>query len=136
MAPALPDLVSGRVQAAFCDVPTAVNFLNTAPFNVLAVTPPTRLARFPDVPTLKELGIRCHEVTWQALVAPAGTPTPVIERLGSVVTAALGTDAGRQALESLDLTVDARPGRPDDPFLADLIDEWRGWVRDAAIQPE
>lgn len=136
MAPALPDFIAGRVSAAFCDVPTALQFLNSTPLNVLAVTTAARNRAFPQAPTLKELGYRCYEVTWQALVAPAGTPAPVIGRLSQAVVAALRTDAGRAALESLNLTVDARAGGPADPFLADLVEEWRGWVREAGIQPE
>ncbi|WP_424813185.1 Bug family tripartite tricarboxylate transporter substrate binding protein [Roseococcus sp. YIM B11640] len=136
MAPAMPDFIAGRISAAFCDVPTALQFLNSTPLNVLAVTKREREPAFPQAPTLHELGYRCYEVTWQALVAPRGTPAAVIERLSTAVVAALRTSAGRDALESLNLNIEARAGSPDDPFLADLLEEWRGWVQQAGIRPE
>ena len=64
-----------------------------------AVTTPQRSADLPDVPTMAESGLPDLQIiTWNGLVAPAGTPEPIIQRLYQAFSSAIGTERVRQAL--------------------------------------
>ncbi len=89
-APALTDLLGGRVQMAFDGYPSVGQYVRNGSLRALAVALPARSAVLPDVPTLREAGVPDHDVVaWSALLAPAGTPAPVIARLNAATAAAL-----------------------------------------------
>jgi tripartite-type tricarboxylate transporter receptor subunit TctC len=80
--PALIDLLAGRVSVMTSTMPPALPHIKSAKVRVLAVTSSKRSAALPDVPTVAESGVPGYEaIAWQALLAPAGTPRPVIQRL-------------------------------------------------------
>ena len=83
-SPALSDLLGGRVPMMFINLATAGPHLKTGALKVLAVSGDKRIAALPDVPTIAEAGVPGYEVWgWQGMVAPAGTPQAVLERLRS-----------------------------------------------------
>ncbi|MBS7813677.1 Bug family tripartite tricarboxylate transporter substrate binding protein [Roseococcus pinisoli] len=133
MSHAILDLTAGRLGAMFCDIPSAVALSRGSPVNFLAVTTKERHPALRDTPTLAELGYSCFDVTWQALVAPAGTPAPILRRLGEEVVAAIGTPEGRRRIEELGLSASPRVATENDTFLADLYAEWTQWVRQSRI---
>jgi tripartite-type tricarboxylate transporter receptor subunit TctC len=133
MSQAILDLNAGRITAMFCDIPSAVALTRATPANFLAVTTKQRHPALPDTPTLAELGYSCFDVTWQALVAPVGTPAPILHRLGDEVVAAVATPEGRRRIEELGLSASPRAVVENDTFLADLYREWAGWVRRSRI---
>lgn len=89
-APALQDMIGGRVDAV-CDLSTtAVPQIRAGNIRAVAVTTRERLAVLPDVPTMQELGLEGFDlVLWNGLFAPAGTPRPVVERLNAVLNEVL-----------------------------------------------
>ena len=89
-APALTDLIGGRLQMTFDGYPSVGQYVQNGTFRALAVAMPKRSSVLPDVPTLKEAGVPGYDVVaWSALLAPAGTPKPVIARLNAAVNKAL-----------------------------------------------
>ena len=84
------DLISGQVQVSFQTLPSVGNHVKSGQIKALAVTSPTRSSLFPDVPTAAESGLKNLEVSaWYSIVAPAGTPRPVIDRLNKAFNEAL-----------------------------------------------
>jgi tripartite-type tricarboxylate transporter receptor subunit TctC len=91
-APAVTDLVAGRVQMMFDLHTTFTAFLASGKVKALAVSAPKRLGRLPDVPTSAEAGLPGFEFSvWFALFAPRGLPNDVLARLNAEVQKALAT---------------------------------------------
>jgi len=89
-AAALSALLGGQLNFMFDTVITAVPHLRGGRLRGIGVTGPRRASSLPEVPTLDELGLKGFELTqWQAVVAPAGTPRPVVELLYREVAKAL-----------------------------------------------
>ncbi|WP_439596754.1 Bug family tripartite tricarboxylate transporter substrate binding protein [Falsiroseomonas sp.] len=96
---ALPDLVGGKIEALFGDVSALLPLVETGRVRALAVTADARLPLAPAIPTTAELGYPALVVrNFQALLAPAGTPPAILERLSSALAEALTDDQVRGAL--------------------------------------
>ena len=101
-APAMADLVSGHIAAMFASLPDALPFAQSGQVRLLAVSSGARLSKLPDVPTVIELGIPQYKMlTWHGLVAPAGTPPQIVDRLAQEITLALKDPANLARLGSL-----------------------------------
>lgn len=86
--PMLTELVSGRIELAMDNIPSALNFIREGQIRALAVTSAARSPVLPDVPTLQEAGIADFDaVSWFGIQAPARTPAPVVARLGREIDA-------------------------------------------------
>jgi len=80
--PALPDLLAGRVQVIFEPMPTMLPHVRAGRMKALGVTTATRSSAAPDIPTIAEQGLAGSDVVlWYGMVAPAGTPRPVVQKL-------------------------------------------------------
>jgi tripartite-type tricarboxylate transporter receptor subunit TctC len=88
--PATADAVSGQVQVTFASVASVLRFVQAGRLRALAVTSRERSAQLPEVPTAIESGLADVELTsWYGLLAPAGTPSEVINKVGTDVAAVL-----------------------------------------------
>jgi tripartite-type tricarboxylate transporter receptor subunit TctC len=88
--PALTDLLGGHVAIYFSSLPPAIGLVKEGKLRALAVTGPSRSPIFPDLPTVAEAGLPGYEaVLHYGIVAPAGTPAPIIEKLNKALRAAL-----------------------------------------------
>ena len=88
----IQDMLRGDVQASFINVGSAAGMVQTGRFTPLAMVNHTRLADYPNVPTMKELGYPdVGTIAWNALFAPAATPKPVLNALYAVVAKALAS---------------------------------------------
>ena len=88
--PATADAVSGQVQVTFASVASVLRFVQAGRLRALAVTSRARSRELPDTPTAIEAGVPDVELTsWYGLLAPAGTPTAVIEKIAADVAAVL-----------------------------------------------
>ena len=95
----LPAMFAGDIHAMFDTLPLALPHIQAGKLRALAVTTLQRVPQLPDVPTLKELGLVEDEVvTWYAVIAPAGTPQPIVDRLYKEYTAAAGTPEVKKML--------------------------------------
>jgi tripartite-type tricarboxylate transporter receptor subunit TctC len=94
-----------EVQAAFQGIATVHSLVKANRLKLIAVCTPKRLSQFPDVPTVSESGLSGYEFnSWFALMAPAGTPLPIAQRLHQEVVKALGDAAVREQLMAQGLT--------------------------------
>ena len=97
--PAVVDLIAGQVSVMFDTVTSALPHIKSGRTRPLAVTTATRSSALPEVPTLAEAGVPNIDVgTWFGLLAPAGTPAPIIERWNREVVAILADPAVRRQL--------------------------------------
>ncbi|MFT8245596.1 Bug family tripartite tricarboxylate transporter substrate binding protein [Roseomonas sp. BN140053] len=130
VTPALTDLLAGRIQATFCHLAAALGFLQNGDLRALAVTPATRLPAIPDVPTFKELGFPgMEDAAWLGLVAPAGLPEPVAERLSRETVEVVRSEEGRKRIEALFLFPDPRPYDALRGYVAAEVERWGPIVR-------
>ena len=85
------DLVSGQVQLVFDAMPASIGNIRAGKLKVLALTGKARHPRFPDVPTFAEAGLPEYSpAAWLGVVAPAGTPKPIIDKLSAAMRQAAG----------------------------------------------
>ncbi|WP_025136401.1 MULTISPECIES: tripartite tricarboxylate transporter substrate binding protein BugE [Achromobacter] len=88
--PALNDVIAGQVNAQFDNLPSSMPHIQAGKLRALAVAAPSRLPTLPDVPTFKEGGLpEMDNMAWYGLVAPAGTPQAVIDRIHDATVKAL-----------------------------------------------
>ena len=85
-AQALTDLMGGQVQVYMSSIPTALSHIKGGKLRAIAVTSPKRAPSLPDVPTISEAGYKGFDAnTWFGLVAPAGTPAPIVSKINAEV---------------------------------------------------
>src|SRR5580692_865272 len=135
--PALTDLLGGHIPMAFAPIPAAHANVSAGLLRALAVTSVTRSILLPDVPTMSEAGLPGFDASlYYGLVAPAGTPRPVIDRLNQALRDALASDEVKKQL-GLDGT-EITPGTPQD--YADFIDKderkWSQLVKTSGVEQE
>lgn len=108
-APMDTDLMGGQIAWAFDATPTAMPLAKAGKLRALGAGMAQRLPAMPDLPTLQEQGLPGFECyTWNAFLAPAGTPQPIIEKLNGAVNKALADHAVSSALEKAG--IDPTPG--------------------------
>jgi tripartite-type tricarboxylate transporter receptor subunit TctC len=90
-APLMQDLIAGNVKVAFSTLPVALPQAQVGTIRIIAVAEKTRLPELPETPTIEETVPGVVNVGWNGLLAPAGTPTPIIDKLNAVTVAALKT---------------------------------------------
>lgn len=125
--PALQDLIGGHISVAFAPIPATYANAKSGTMRMLAVTSLTRSTLAPEVPTIAEQGVPDFEAVLRyALVAPAGTPRPIIDKLNRALNTALAGDEVRKrlALEGAEPV----PGTPEQ-YAADLDKEVTLWAK-------
>ncbi len=96
---ALTDTLGGQVQSFMSSVPSALSQIKAGRLRAIAVSSATRARELPEVPTIAEAGYKGFEAsTWYGLLAPAGTPAPIIARLNAEVNRVLKTPEVRERL--------------------------------------
>ena len=136
-APATTDLLAGQVDMMFEGGVSSLPHVRAGKLRALATTTARRAEAMPQLPTMAEAGMPDFEVTpWFGLVAPAGTPRPVIERLNREVHALLRSPALAEKFAAAGIEI--TPSSPEE--LGERIRRdlpyWTRVMRDAGIQPE
>jgi tripartite-type tricarboxylate transporter receptor subunit TctC len=135
--PALNDLLGGHVTMMFATLPSAIGIVQGGKVRALAVTGAKRSAVFPGLPTIAEAGLAGYEAELHyGLVAPAGTPRPIIERLNAALRASLEDPTLRERLAREGAV--PLPSTPEE-YAADIDAEEKKWgkiVRDAGVKAE
>ena len=89
-APALADLLGGQLSFMFDTVITSVPHIRSAKLRAFAVSSAKRASSLPEVPTMQEAGVKGFDVSqWQGVLAPAGTPRPIVDRLNAEIVKAM-----------------------------------------------
>ncbi len=135
--PALTDVMAGFVEVMFENLPSALPFINAGKLKVLAVTGKDRSPVLKTVPTLAESGFPGFDmVSWQALVAPANTPKPVIDKLNAEVARVLRTPEMKEKMIGLGTEVVANTPEQFAQYLREEMAKWSKIVKDAGIKLE
>jgi tripartite-type tricarboxylate transporter receptor subunit TctC len=125
--PAIAGLLGGEVQLMFANLTDIGSQLKSGKVKPLAVTTGKRAPSLPDLPTLSESGLQGFEITsWFGLLAPAGTPAPVVARLNAETNKVLARTDIRDALGALGL--ETSPGTPEQ-FAAHIKSEIAKFTR-------
>ncbi|HJY79047.1 MAG TPA: tripartite tricarboxylate transporter substrate binding protein [Burkholderiales bacterium] len=135
--PAVNDLVGGQVQLAIVGIPPVLPHIKQGRLRALGVTGKTRSPELPDVPTVDEAGVPGYVVNlWYGLLAPAGTPAPILTRLAAEVTRIVHAPEMRDKLAA----AGAEPGggTPEDYAAVIRADTvlWTRVIREAGIKGE
>lgn len=100
-APALVDLLGGRLSMMFDTIAQQTQNIAAGKVHALAVTGTRRSSLLPNVPTAQEAGLKGYDVTiWYGVLAPKGTPAPVIDRLNREMVAVMSTDDMKKRMEA------------------------------------
>ena len=119
------DLLGNHVPVAFGVLPPALGNLQAGTLRAIAMLSPTRFSLLPDVPTASESGLPGFEsVLHYGLLAPAGTPRPIIDRLNKELRALVNTDAVKQRIQTEG--GDPLTSTPDE-YAKDIDSEERKW---------
>ncbi len=135
--PAITDLVSGRVQIVFADVPSIIPAYKGGKARVLAVSGTRRSPLVPEAPTIAEAGVAGYEyATWYAFVAPAATPRDLVDKLNAAIVAVMAAPEMRQRM--LGLGLEGRSSRPEyvTQLIKDEIVRWGPIVKAAGIKQQ
>jgi len=135
-APALVDLMSGRVQLMFDNVPTSLEFIRASKLRPLAVTTTARSEVLSDLPTVADFVPGYEASAWYGVVAPKGTPVEVIDTLNGAINAMLADPTAKARFN--DLGASPLPGSPADfgRLIADETEKWGNVIKFAGIKPE
>jgi tripartite-type tricarboxylate transporter receptor subunit TctC len=126
-APALADLVGGQVQLMFDNLPSSLAQIKAGKLRAIAVTSAQRSPVLPNIPTIAESGLPGFEATsWFGVLAPAGTPPAIINRLNAEIDKWLQSQEGKDEL----LTQGALPaGGTPEQFAAYIKSETEKWAK-------
>lgn len=136
-APALTEVLAGRVDFMFSDIPAASPLLASGLLRALAVTSKTRSKVMPNLPTMEELGVKDYDLSgWIAFFAPANTPRPVVERLNIELTKVL--QMPDVVAKFVDLGGETGPMTLPEiaKWVQGEVTTWTRLVKEAGIQPE
>jgi tripartite-type tricarboxylate transporter receptor subunit TctC len=135
--PALVDVFGGHVTAMFATLPSAISLIKSGKLRALAVTGLHRSDVLPDVPTGLEAGIPGLVVTtWNGVLAPAGTPSEVVERLHQVLAAAVADPALKQTFGALGAETELISPEQFTIRIRDDFDRWSGVIKQAGISAQ
>ncbi|MEA2979764.1 MAG: hypothetical protein QOF09_1587 [Alphaproteobacteria bacterium] len=109
--PALNDVIAGHIQVLFSDAPPALPQIAGGKVRALAVTTGKRIPAAPDIPPIGETLKGFDSAPWQMLMAPAGTPGPIIDKLHQELVAYIASAEGNKKLLEMGLV----PGAPTSP---------------------
>lgn len=136
-APAMTDLMAGQVELMFATSATALANLKSGRAKALMLASPTRISALPDVPTAKEAGVADFEVaSTYAVLAPAGTPAPVVQRLNAAMGKILQSPDVRARFQTLGVEVMGSTPEEASKRLTAEAGKWGKAIKDANIKPE
>ena len=133
--PAAPDLAGGQVQFMFDAIAGHQAFIKSGRTKALAVTSPARLTAFPDIPTMKEVGLaRVDGTVWYGLLAPAGTPKLIIQKLNAESSRVLAMQEVKDKLTFAG--IDTAGGTPEEfgRFIRAEFEKWGPVVKAAGVK--
>jgi len=100
--PMLNDLLGGQIKVGFDNLPSSAGHIESGSLRALAVTTRERWPTFKDVPTIAESGVTGYEVSaWFGILAPAGTPQDIVQKLNQSIASALAEDDTTERLEGM-----------------------------------
>jgi tripartite-type tricarboxylate transporter receptor subunit TctC len=135
--PAVAAVLGGEVSLMFANITDITPHMKSGKFKVLAVTVPKRSSMLPDVPTIAEAALPGFEIrSWFGLLAPAGTPKPIIDRLNAETVKVLNRSDVKSTLKASGL--EAMPGTPEQfaAYIRSEIERFTKIAKAAGIKAE
>ncbi|MEY3380398.1 MAG: hypothetical protein RL468_996 [Pseudomonadota bacterium] len=134
---ATTDLIAGVVESSFAGVTNVLPHLPTGKLRALAVTTAKRAPQLPEVPTLQEAGIAGYDASnWLALLAPAGTPREIVQRLNSEIVKLMALPDVQKALFDAGVQVSLSSPETLTKLMQEESAKWGKVVKDAGIRLE
>ena len=140
LAPAMQDLLAGRIDYLCPTITTAMPQLEAHKIQAPAVLGAKRSAAFPDIPTAQEQGIKDFDAnSWNAIFMPKATPTPIVAKLNADVIAAMGRPEVQARLKQLGASLPL-PAERTPQYLQALVEReiktWGAAIKAAGITPD
>ncbi len=134
---ATTDVVAGVVESSFAGVPNALSQVPNGRLNALAVTSAKRIPQLPNVPTMQEAGVPGYDATiWLALLAPAGTPAPIVNKLNAEVAKIMNTAETNKAMFEAGVEVSLSTPEALTQLMTSEMSKWGKVVKEAGIKLE
>ncbi len=131
-SPAITDLIGGQIDFMFTTIPGVLPHVKAGTLRALAVTSPERSPAMPDVPTMAESGLPGFQaVSWHGVVAPAGTPPEVVNKLNAALSGALAAPAVKQRLMEEGAAASTLNTAAFGTFIQSEIAAWAKAVKDS-----
>ena len=134
---AMQDVLAGNVHLVFIGIPAAAPHIKAGKLRALAVVAPQRSSALPDVPTVAEAGLRDFEVTtWYGVLAPAGTPRNVVNRLNGELVKIMHSPELREKLAATG--TDPFTSTPEEfaAYIKREIAKWGEVIRKAGVKAD
>jgi tripartite-type tricarboxylate transporter receptor subunit TctC len=137
VGPMLTDLISGQLSMGINGAPAVMGHVNSGRLRALAVTGSKRLPSLPQIPTLDEAGVKGFDASgWYGIVAPAGTPAEIVQRLNAEIVRIMQTPELRARLDAEGAIPAAGPPAEFGAFIAAEIARWGALLKRAGIEPQ
>lgn len=134
-APMLTDLIGGQVQIGFDNLPSSIGFVKSGKVRALAVTTARRWPGAPDIPTVAESGVPGYEVSgWFGLLAPAGTPREILNKLQGTIAEAVKSPEVAKQLNDLGAEPVANKPEVFAQEIKDDVEKWRKVVKTTGVK--
>ena len=128
------DLLAGIVESSFAGVPNVLPHIQQGKLRALAVTTNARIPQLPNVPTLSEAGVTGYEASvWLALLAPANTPTDIVNKLNQEIAKVMANPETKKALYDAGVEASYAPPEVMSKYMALEYDRWGKVIKDANV---
>jgi tripartite-type tricarboxylate transporter receptor subunit TctC len=135
-APALTDLIAGRVQVYFDLMPNSIEHIRAGTIRPLAITAATRSEALPDLPTVGDFVPGYEVSTWFGVGAPTGTPAEIVDKLNTEINAGLADPKMKAKLADMGGTVLALSPTDFGKLIADETEKWAKVIKFAGIKAD
>jgi tripartite-type tricarboxylate transporter receptor subunit TctC len=136
-APAVTDLVGGQIDIMFDNMPSAIQHVRNGRLRALAVTTAKRSPELPDVPTIAEAGVPGYEATsWFGMLAPAGTPAPIVARLHGALVKVLAQPEVKKKLAEQGAEACSEKPEQFAAFIRSETAKWSKVVKDSGARAD
>jgi len=133
-APALVDIVAGRVPLMFAAAAPSIPFFKNGTLRALAVSSAARLAELPDVPPVADTVPGFDESTWSIILAPAGTPSDIVNKLHAELKSVMAMPEVEKQLATIGMIPIISPSPKDlETFISTEVERWGKIVQQAGI---
>ncbi len=137
VGPAMIDLLAGQITMSFGAVPGAGPYVRSTRLRGLRVTSAARIAAYPDMPTVAQAGLPGFEATlWYGVLAPAGTPMPIINRLHATLTRAMQSADMKERFVAEGAEQVGSTPQEFQAFIKSEIERWAVVVRASGMRTE
>lgn len=133
-APALNDLIGGQVEVGFSSIEPALQLINTERVYPIAVMTKKRIAALPNVPAVSETFPGFEAIGWNGIVAPAGTPAAIVNKLNKVVNEAVMSPDVQAKYAQQGVEADPMSPKAFGKLIQDEVVKWGDVVKKAAVK--